>query len=49
MGNRRKGICWECNEERMLNSCGICEDCWEKFPFIRKGCSGVVTILKGGK
>ena len=47
MRDRKQGICWQCWQKRELNSCGLCDDCWEIFPFIREGCNGVVTVRKG--
>ena len=43
------GICWNCAKEGQVNTCGLCEDCWAGFPFIRGGCDGVVTVTKKGK
>lgn len=30
--------CWQCGEEAEVNSCGVCEHCWEEFGFLREGC-----------
>lgn len=32
------GICWMCSNGGYINSCGVCEECWDKFAFLRRGC-----------
>jgi len=46
-----KGICWCCWELHLVNTCGVCEECWEKFPFLREGCKGEIAkkVYKGEK
>jgi len=45
MSDGKKGICWNCGEKREVNSCGVCEDCWEAFPFLHDGCGGGITTI----
>ena len=33
---KMKTLCWQCGEQVPVNASGVCEDCWNKYAYLRE-------------